>query len=71
MSDDNAKSVVTFSVEGIELGQGSRSMDFEVRDGFQKIGTLRISRGAIYWKAANKQKSRRFTWTAFADQLAK
>jgi hypothetical protein len=65
-----AKSRVTFSVEAMDLGQISRSIDFVIFDDDQKLGSLRVSRGAVYWTPANGELAKRMSWKQFAGRMS-
>lgn len=56
-----------------ELSRAGSSLDLEIYASREKLGTLIIGRGSLYWYGRNRQKSKRIEWTRFAemmDQLA-
>ena len=61
---------VNFTVPERDLGNAD--IVFESWDDEDKIGTLRISKGAIEWFAKDsKRPTRRLTWRQFAKQMTK
>lgn len=56
-----------------ELAKAKSALTLEIYASKEKIGTIEIGRGSIYWWGKNRQKSKRISWTRFAemmDQLA-
>ncbi len=48
------------------LTKAGTSIELEIYADDEKLGTIVIGRGALYWTAANKQKGKRIDWTRFA-----
>ncbi|MFI4970143.1 MAG: hypothetical protein ACHP7D_08040 [Lysobacterales bacterium] len=57
---------VTFNLPRRELGR--EDIEFVVRKDDKRFGTLLISKGAVEWRATNKQYHRKISWDLF-DQL--
>jgi hypothetical protein len=53
----------------IELAKAGSSLDLEIYAANQKIGTLIIGRGSLYWYGRNRQNRKRISWTRFADMM--
>ncbi|MBK7034915.1 MAG: hypothetical protein IPH42_00880 [Bacteroidetes bacterium] len=56
-----ANHYVDFKIPKSELGKADAV--FSIRDDDGKIGTLKISHGAIEWRPVNNTYSRRLTWS--------
>ena len=54
---------VTFSVPDRPLGK--TDIDFHVVADDTKLGTLRVSKGALVWYPKNGKNGRKITWAAF------
>ena len=57
---------VTFNLPRRELGR--EDIEFVVRKGDKRFGTLLVSKGAVEWRPTNKQYHRKVSWDLF-DQL--
>ncbi|HRF78029.1 MAG TPA: hypothetical protein PLB46_15725 [Chitinophagales bacterium] len=64
-----ANHYVNFKIPKSELGKADAV--FSISDDDGKIGTLKISHGAIEWKPANNQYSRRLSWKQFNTLMQK
>jgi len=56
-----------------ELAKAKCALTLNVFASREKIGTIEIGRGAIYWWGKGRQRSKRISWTRFAeimDQMA-
>ena len=40
-------------------------VEFDVREGGEKIGTLQVSKGSLEWRDANDRKGYKLGWGAF------
>jgi hypothetical protein len=50
--------------------KSGRSLEFTVKRGGKKLGTLFLGRGSVeWWPRSNKTNSFKRTWAAFADML--
>lgn len=50
--------------------KSGRSLEFTVKSGGKKLGTLFLGRGSVeWWPRGNKTNSLRKSWAAFADLL--
>jgi hypothetical protein len=64
-------SVVALQV--IELARAGASLDLEIFAAKEKIGTLIVGRGSLYWYGSHRQKRKLISWTRLAgmmDELA-
>jgi hypothetical protein len=56
-----------------ELTKAGSALHLRVAGAGGKLGELEIGRGALYWIGKGRQRSKRLSWTRFAemmDQLA-
>jgi hypothetical protein len=53
----------------IELARAGSSLDLEIYAAKQKIGTLIIGRGSLYWYGRNRTNRKRISWTRFAEMM--
>jgi hypothetical protein len=56
-----------------ELTKAGTSLNLEIIAHGEKIGELEIGRGGLYWWGGKRHKSKRLSWSRFAelmDQLA-
>ncbi len=63
------KHSVKAHLQVIELARAGSSLDLEIYAAKQKIGTLIIGRGSLYWYGRNRQNRKRISWTRFADMM--
>ena len=52
-----------------ELSKAGSSLDLDIYAAGEKIGTLIIGRGSLYWYGRNRQKRKRISWTTFAEMM--
>ena len=52
-----------------ELTKAGSSLHLELYARGERIGTLEIGRGALYWKGGKRQRSKRLPWTRFAELM--
>jgi hypothetical protein len=67
------KHEVKADLSNFELARARSSLHLQIYANQEKIGTIEIGRGSLYWHGRNRQKSKRINWTKFAemmDQLA-
>jgi hypothetical protein len=50
-----------------ELTKAGTSLTLEVSAAGEKIGQLEIGRGGLFWWGGRRQKSKRLSWTRFAE----
>ena len=60
---------VTFTTADREVGKAP--MSFVVRRGNRVVGTMRVRRGGVEWFPRKTRFGYKFSWEAFARQLAK
>ena len=53
----------------MELAKAGSSLDLEIYASKQKLGTLIIGRGSLYWYGRNRQNRKRISWTHFAEMM--
>lgn len=67
------KHVVRGTISNIDLVKAGSALTLEVLAREERLGTLEIGRGAMYWRGANRRSRKRIDWTSFAammDELA-
>lgn len=52
-----------------ELARAGSSLELEIYASKQKLGTLIIGRGSLYWYGRNRQNRKRISWTGFAEMM--
>ncbi|MDT4966660.1 MAG: hypothetical protein QOJ64_1397 [Acidobacteriota bacterium] len=52
-----------------ELSKAGSSLELEIYASKQKIGTLIIGRGSLFWYGRNRQIRKRVSWTRFAEMM--
>ena len=60
---------VRASMQVLELNNAGSSMELEVYEAGEKLGHIILGRGSLTWFGANRQKSKRWSWGAFAKML--
>ena len=63
------KHEVWAKIKNIELVRAKSSLHLDVWAGEQKIGKLEIGQGSLYWWGKNRQKSKRLSWSSFAEKM--
>jgi hypothetical protein len=53
----------------MELAKAGSSLDLEIYAADEKLGTLIIGRGSLYWYGRNRHKSNRISWSRFAEMM--
>jgi hypothetical protein len=52
-----------------ELTKAGSALNLQVAGSDGKLGELEIGRGALYWTGKGRQKSKRLSWTRFAEMM--
>jgi hypothetical protein len=63
------KHEVKADLSNFELAKARSSLHLQIYADREKIGTLEVGRGSLYWYGRNKQKSKRINWSKFADMM--
>jgi hypothetical protein len=63
------KHSVKAHLQMFELVRAGSSLELEIYASRQKIGTLIIGRGSLYWYGRNRTNRKRISWTHFADMM--
>ena len=63
------KHSVKAQLQVMELAKAGSSITFEIYAAEQKLGTLIIGRGSLYWYGRNRQNRKRISWTRFAEMM--
>ena len=63
------KHSVKAHLQVLELAKAGSSLDLETYASKEKLGTLIIGRGSLYWYGRNRHKSKRISWTRFAEMM--
>jgi hypothetical protein len=63
------KHSVYANMQVLELTKAGSSLELEIYAKQQKIGHLVIGRGSLYWYGRKRQKSKRISWTRFAEMM--
>ncbi len=63
------KHTVTATLSNVELAKAKSAMTLELFSDNQKLGTLEVGRGSFYWYGKGRQKSKRISWTVFANMM--
>jgi hypothetical protein len=63
------KHSVKAHLQVLELAKAGSSLDLEIYASREKLGTLIIGRGSLYWYGRNRHKSKRISWTRFAEMM--
>jgi hypothetical protein len=61
--------LVKAHLQVMELARAGSSLDLEIYEAKQKIGTLVIGRGSLYWYGRNRRIRKRIAWTRFAEMM--
>lgn len=54
-----------------ELDKAGSSLNLEIKASREKIGEIVIGRGSLYWYGKGRSKSKRISWTKFAEMMDK
>ena len=52
-----------------EFTKAGTSLNLEISAAGEKIGTLEIGRGGVYWWGGHRHKRKRLSWTRFAELM--
>ena len=52
-----------------ELTKAGTSLTLEISAAGEKIGQLEIGRGGLFWWGGRRHKSKRLSWTRFAELM--
>jgi hypothetical protein len=52
-----------------ELAKAKSALTMEIYASNEKIGTIEIGRGSLYWWGKGRKNSERISWTRFADMM--
>ena len=63
------KHAVRANLQVAELTKAGTSLDLETYADKEKLGTIVIGRGALYWKGAHRQRGTRIGWSRFAQMM--
>jgi hypothetical protein len=63
------KHSVKAHLQVMELAKAGSSLDLEIYASKEKLGTLIIGRGSLYWYGRNRHKSKRISWSRFAEMM--
>jgi len=63
------KHLVKAHLQVMELAKAGSSLELEIFASREKLGTLIIGRGSLYWYGRNRHKSKRISWSRFADMM--
>jgi len=61
--------MVRASVANMELAKAKSALHMELYARGAKIGELEIGRGSLYWWGRNRHRSKRISWTRFAEMM--
>ena len=65
------KHTVRANFQVIELTKAGSSIELEIFANKQKLGTIVMGRGSIFWYGKGRQKSKRISWSRFAKMMNK
>jgi hypothetical protein len=63
------KHAVKAHLQSIDLAKAGSSIELDIYASQQKLGTLLIGRGSLFWYGRNRQNRKRISWTRFADMM--
>jgi hypothetical protein len=63
------KHSVIAHLQSIELFKAGSSIDLDIFASKQKIGTLMIGRGSLFWYGRSRQTRKRISWSRFAEMM--
>jgi acetyl-CoA carboxylase carboxyltransferase component len=52
-----------------ELAKAGSSLELNIYASREKIGTLIIGRGSLFWYGRSRQKRKRIAWSRFAEMM--
>ena len=60
---------VKASLQVMELAKAGSSLDLEIYASKQKLGTMIIGRGSLFWYGRGRKNRKRISWTRFAEMM--
>ena len=63
------KHVVRASVANMELARAGSALRLELFASGAKIGELEVGRGSFFWFGRNRHRSKRISWSRFAEMM--
>ena len=63
------KHSVKAHLQVMELAKAGSSLELEIYASREKLGTVIIGRGSLYWYGRNRHKPKRISWTRFAEMM--
>ena len=63
------KHSVTANLHVVELTRAGSSLDLEIYAENEKIGTMLIGQGSLFWYGGKRQRSKRISWSRFAKMM--
>ena len=63
------KHSVKAHLQVLELAKAGSSLDLELYAAKEKLGTLIIGRGSLYWYGSHRKTRKRISWTRFAEMM--
>ena len=63
------KHSVKAQLQVMELSKAGTSLELESYAAKQKIGTLTLGRGSLYWRGRSHRLWKRIAWTRFAEMM--
>ena len=64
---------VNLKLQAFQLSKAGTAIELDIADSGKKLGHLKIGRGSITWRGADREKEKRYGWFRFAklmNQLA-
>jgi hypothetical protein len=53
----------------MELAKEGSSLQLDIRAAREKLGTLDIGRGSLFWYGSHRKTRKRIPWTRFAEMM--
>ena len=60
---------VRAALSNVSLVRARSSLDLTLYARNEKIGQLEIGRGSLYWSGKRRHRSKRISWTRFAEMM--
>jgi hypothetical protein len=60
---------VKVEMKALDLAKLGSGLQIIINDGRERVGTIKVGQGSLYWRSARKQNGRYIRWRAFADML--
>ena len=60
---------VVATLANVELAKAKSALTLDLSANNSKLGTLEIGQGSVYWTGRGRQKSKRISWTKFAEMM--